>query len=338
MRGAFAYAPLPAVDELLGSWVHRVAIAHGVNGSVFLQDDAEDLDWSAREELLRWLSKGAELPISVLRSMTLSCREPISSREQFAMASGTCFPGCHAYCPRCGLRDRVTHLEAVQRHENAGRWRMACREHRLLLDGVDTEDELTPASRRPKRVWLDGRLPVGREMEAPNFVFAFERAIGIAERGARVSNSWAVSTPDAFVKIARLIANFALLRHQLCGRRESAAGALFEGRLSSRIGVDVFDPEVIDRASTRVRVRALTVTALLMLSPTGATKFCVADWPPLQSLCEWRLPTYTPWEAAMAPWRWGVLDQLIEFSAGLPQGLRHQIEGILLPRLKFLNR
>jgi hypothetical protein len=337
MRGLFAYAPPPAADELLGSWIHRIAIAHGVNGTSFLQAEAGDLDWGASDELLRWLSRGSGVPTSILRSMTISCRAPNANRAEFALASGARFPGCQAYCPRCGRQDRAEHGEAVQRQANAGRWRMACSQHGLLLDGVDDEDQLIPASRRPKHNWLDGRLPVDREFQAPAFVFAFERAVRAAESGRQPGGYWIAAAPGAFVEIAQLIASVALLRQRFGGFSESAAGALLAGRLAWRIGIDFFDPTAIDRAPTRSRVRALMAAALLMLSPLGVDRLGVADWPPLRAIVEWRRTASTPWEAAIAPWHWATLDLLLDFINDWPRRLRQPVEAMVLPRMKFVE-
>lgn len=337
MRAAFAYAPPPADDELLGSWVHRVAIAHGVNGTSFLQSEARDVDWSASEELLRWLSRGSGLAIPILRSMTISCRVPNASRTEFALASGTCFPGCQAYCRRCGRQDRAEHGEAVQRQANVGRWRMACSQHGLLLDGVDDEDQLTPASRRPKHNWLDGRLPVDREFQAPAFVFAFERAVRAAESGRQPGGYWIAAAPGAFVEIAQLIASVALLRQRFGGFSESAAGALLGGRSAWRIGIDFFDPMAIDRAPTGSRVRALMAAALLMLSPYGADRLGVLDWPPLQAVVEWKRSALTSWEAAIAPWHWATLDMLLDLTNDWPRRLRQPVEAMVLPRMNVVE-
>lgn len=337
MRGAFAYAPNPAAAELLGSWIHRVALGHRVSGSSFLQGEAGDVDWEVDEDLLRWLSRGSDLSVSTLRSMTIRHRAPESKRTDFAMALGRVFPGCHAYCPRCGLQDRAEHGEVILRQENAGRWRLACARHGLLLDGADDEEELMPPPRRQSRPWPDGRLPVTRERSAPAFAFAFERAVKAAEAGRAPGRLWAVAAPSAFIEIGRTIASLALLRQPYGLRGESAAGALLGGRLASRIGIDFFDPDVIDRVSTQSRVHALMAAALLMLSPAGVARLGVADWQPLRSLHEPKRPPSTLWVGAIAPWDRGALDLLLDFAATWPQRLQNPIEAMLVPRIGFVD-
>jgi len=214
---------------------------------------------------------------------------------------------------------------------------MLCGQHGLLLDGVDDEDELTPASRRPKHDWLDGRLPVDREFQAPAFVFAFERAVRAAESGRQPGGLWIVTAPGPFLEIAQLIASLALLRQRFGGFSESAAGALLAGRSAWRIGIDFFDPTAVERASTRSRVRALMAAALLMLSPHGIDRLSVSGWPPLQAIVEWRRTAHTSWEAAIAPWHWATLDMLLDFTNDWPRRLRQPVEAMLLPRMKFVE-
>ncbi|MBI1683611.1 TniQ family protein [Caulobacter hibisci] len=336
MRGAFAYAPPLANDELLGSWIHRVAIGHGVSGSAFLQGEVEDVDWTADENLLRWLARGSGRSVIQLRSCTLSHRVPKAQRTDFAMASGQVFPGCHAYCPGCGVRDREDHGEAVQRQANAGLWRIACPEHGLLLDGVDDEAELEPAPRRHSRPWLEGRLPVARSRRAPAFVFAFERAVRAARAGRRTGRFWMIEAPEEFLALARTIANLALVRAEYGVRGECAAAALVGGRLALRIGVDFFDPQCLDRVSTRARVHALTATAMLMLSPSGVTRLDVAGWPPLQPLLESRRPPKTAWEAAGAAWDWDVVELLLPLAGDWPAELKEPVEVMVALRRNYL--
>ena len=337
MRGRFAYAPGPAVDELLGSWVHRMAIAHGVNGTDFLQVDAGDLDWAASADVVRFLSRGTGLSTASILAMTISHQDPSAKRADFAMALGSVFPGCQAYCPACGANDRAKHGEAAQRIGNAGRWRMACGEHGLLLDGVRDEKELTPSSRRPDRSWLEGRLPVHLRSSAPLFVFAFERTLRAAEAGRAPGGLWGVREASGFVEIARLIGSLALLRQPYGQRSESAAGALFEGPKATQIGMDFFDPTAIDRVCARSRVRALMAAALLMLSPNGADRLGVGSWARLQVISDWRRPAGTTWEAAMTPWHWATMEVLLAYIGEWPRRLRAHIEALVLPRMKFLD-
>jgi len=318
---------------LLGSWIHRTALGHGVNGSAFLQTDPGDVDWSIDDELLRWLSRGSGISISALRSMTIPLRAPEAARTDFAMAAGSVFPGCHAFCPRCGVQDRLVHGEVILAQANAGRWRMSCEIHGLLLDGADDEDELTPASSRRWRRLLNGRLPTGRELEAPAFVLAFERATRGAERGRSPSDLWCVTTPGAFLKIARLVSSFALLRQNYGSYDGSAAGAVLGGRLSYRIGSNSFDPDIIDRAPTRSRVRALIATALLMLSPKGAAALRLSEWPMIKDQITWRRPSITAWQAALTPWHWATLDMIVSHVSDWPSELRRSVQEMTAERI-----
>lgn len=336
MRGRFAYVPRPAAGELLGSWVHRMAIAHGVNGTDFLQVDPGDLDWATSGDVARFLARGTGRSTASILAMTISYQVPSARRPDFAMALGP-VPGCQAYCPECGAYDRAEHGEAVQRIGNAGRWRMACGEHGLLLDGVRDEKELTPSSRRPDRSWLEGRLPVHLRSNAPLFVFAFERALRAAEAGRVPSGLWSVREASGFVEIAQLVASTALLRQPYGRRLESAAGALFEGPKASQIGIDLFDPKAIDRVCARSRVRALMAAALLMLSPHGADRLGVDTWPRLRVISDWRRRAETAWEAAMAPWHWSTIEVLLSHAGKWPHRLHAHIEAMVLPRMKFLD-
>lgn len=49
----FLYAPEPVEDELLSSWVHRIALRQEVNGSTLV--GRIDVDWDPPSNLLAYL-------------------------------------------------------------------------------------------------------------------------------------------------------------------------------------------------------------------------------------------------------------------------------------------
>lgn len=330
MIGTFAFAPTPVAGELLGSWVHRVAIGHNVSGSAFLQTNVADIDWHAPEELLHWLSRGSGQSIATLRSMTLSNSIGSARRSDFALSSGYSFPGCHAFCPSCGAQDRRVHGEVVVRRENAGRWRVACRSHGVLLDGAEHEDALTPIVSRG-RIVRDGRFPDWPGIEAPAFVMAFEDAVSAAEAGRAPAPYWSVNTPGDFLRIAEIIASFALVREQ--GHLLECAAAALSGRRNGwAMGADLFDLSLIERATTPSRICALLATALLMLSPCGAAELKVDEWCRVQSMNSFRRGPITAWEAAAAPWHWAVMDKIHQFVSDWPPEVRARTQAIAAHR------
>ncbi len=338
-RFAFAYAPEPAAGELLGSWVHRVAIGHRVSGSAFLEGRDEDVDWDVGEALLRRLARGSDQCVDTLRAMTLSFGAPAAVRGDFALAAARTFPGCHAYCPACGGADRRRHGEAILRRRDAGLWRVACATHAVLLDGVDDEAEITPAQRRPRSAHQDGRLWLGREpTQAPAFALAFERGALAAAHGQPPGEIWSVNESTHFLAIARALASLALVQRRTGGVVETAAGALLGGNESAQRGTDGFDPHSIDKVATRTRIRALLAASLLMLSPEGAEQMQVMEWSPLRRLSAWRRAPVTPWAAAGAAWNRTTLELIGKIASDWPRELRHAAYELVETRLKTMGR
>ena len=338
-RFLFAYAPPPAPGELLGSWVHRLAIGHGVNGSVFREERSADIDWEIEADELRHLAGGADLPIATLRAMTLSAAAPAATRADFALAAARTFPACHAYCALCGLEDREQHGEAIIRQRDAGLWRLACVEHGVLLDGVDDESEVTPAPRSPRSPYQDGRLWLGREpIYAPAFALAFERAALAAVQGQAPGVFWSVQEPRQFIEIARALAGLSLVQRRSGAVVETAAGALLGGNEIAQRGSEHFDPLAIDRVATRTRIRALLAASLLLISPQGAEHLRVLEWPPLRRLSAWRPVPVTPWEAAGAAWNRITLEMVGDIAADWPDGLRAAANDVIGARLASMGR
>ena len=89
-RPGFLYAPEPAEDELLSSWVHRIALRQEVNGSTLV--GRVDIDWDPPTSLLAWLARNGEQPLSRLKSMTLREKFPDRARR---CGCGTDNAGAH---------------------------------------------------------------------------------------------------------------------------------------------------------------------------------------------------------------------------------------------------
>jgi hypothetical protein len=168
-------------------------------------------------------------------------------------------------------------------------------------------------------------------MEAPAFVIAFEDAMLAAKAGRAPDQYWSVSTPGDFLRIAEIIANFALVREQ--GHLLECAAAALSGRRNGwTMGADLFDLSLIERATTPSRICALLATALLMLSPCGAAELKVDEWCRVQSMNSFRRGPITAWEAAAAPWHWAVLDKIRQFVSDWPPEVRAHAQAIAADR------
>lgn len=148
----FLYAPEPVEDELLSSWVHRIALRQEVNGSTLV--GRVDVDWDPPSNLLAWLAHNGEQPLSRLKSMTLREKFPDRTRRDFALSKGAAFPGCHAYCPICALDDIDQYGGVILRASNAGLWRLTCGVHRCFLQSAKDTCGHAPDHRRSGQ--LDG--------------------------------------------------------------------------------------------------------------------------------------------------------------------------------------
>jgi len=147
---AFPLKVRPLDDELLSSWLVRVALEHKTRPTTFtnlyLPETrnklwAADVDLHADEELLVRLSVKAALPVEMLRSMTFRAYEGVLFERLYPATGGTPFvlrlamrgrwsraPGMR-WCPQCLTEDEQPYFRK--------KWRVAiftlCRKHRRRL-------------------------------------------------------------------------------------------------------------------------------------------------------------------------------------------------------------
>lgn len=321
----FAFSPKPAHDELLSSWLHRMAIGHAASGLEFLRVAGGDIDWRPPDELLVRLVAGSEQPLAKLRAMTLSEVYPEARRDWFAWSDGT-FPGCHAFCPLCARDDLAIHGAVIQRKANAGLWRAACVHHLCLLDGVEELGHVLPRAHR-KAPWEDGSIrPSSFVAEAPEFLLAFQATAEAALNGAAPDERWLVREPKSFLISARAIADLLLLSVQVEFTRTSALDQIV-GHVwpeVSRLGADFRRPGWIDRLPTPARGRTLAGVALLLMAP--------AAWPAL-TLDGWlRTSGYQdpgprrPWARVVRAWGTAEMSDVLTLIGGWPASLRREAE------------
>lgn len=340
-RAAFAYAPAPAEDELLGSWVHRLALGHGVNGSLFLGVPDADIDWSAPPPVLARLAAGSGRSTQVLRAMTLANQRPGASRSDFARALGSQFPGCHAFCPICAQADQTRHGETILRMRDAGVWRLACVEHHCLLDSIEDERQITPAERPSERSWRSGRIGSGRPaIRAPAFALAFERALARAGTGRALGPAWRVREPDAFLRIARELVNLVLVQRRP-GRVAPSAALLLLGEkdLSKpAYGAPSYDPDLMARLPVWPRIRGLMAAALLLLNASGAHRLGVTAWASSRGIWGPSDVAVSPWPVAAGAWALTTLQMAEKLADDWPIALRAMAQAEVRRRLILIGQ
>lgn len=274
----FSYAPEPADDELLSSWVHRMALGQESCGTAVVGD--LDVDWDPPESLLIWLAEGGDQPVARLRSMTLSAKYPAATRRDFARSKGAAFPGCHAYCPICAEVDRTKHGEVISRAADAGFWRLRCRIHPCFLQSAGYEIELTPHRKYAERTWSHGRHTPLKAAIAPPIVSAFERAMDRASIGRDPGALWRERDPVKFRDAATVLANLCLVLRRTSATRQSATWALVGGRHPEIYGrgPNQYDPSFLRGADASVRTLAWTAAARLLLTSAAAKRIGDGDW------------------------------------------------------------
>lgn len=274
----FFYAPEPAKDELLGSWINRLALGQESCGSALV--GTVDVDWAPSQDLLAWLAEGGEQSVAQLREMTLSARYPGQLRRDFARSLGSIFPVCHAYCPICAQADRERHGEVIQRATDAGLWRLMCREHRCFLQSAGEEGEITPHRLFDERTWAHGRHTPLNPVAAPPVSMAFERAMDRAKIGQDSGPLWLERDPKAFKDAATVLANVSMVIRRAAGDRPTPAWALLGARhpeLYGR-GVPKYEPSLLRRLDTSLRILAWTAAARLLLKPTASSRLGEEVW------------------------------------------------------------
>lgn len=327
-RGApFSFAPEPVGDELLSSWVHRIAIRQEVNGSTLV--GGVDVDWDPPSNLLGWLARNGEQPVSRLYSMTLRERFPDRTRRDFALSRGTAFPGCHAYCPVCAVEDIGRYGDVVLRVSNAGLWQLTCGTHRCFLQSAKHENQLTPHWRFKERDWAHGRnLPL-EPVLAPPVVVAFERAMTRVTAGRDPGPLWLERSPAGFKDAATVLANLCLVIRRDGSKKVNPARGLIGGRHPEiyHCGVDSYDAGLLRSLDTSVRVLAAAAAARLLLSQKGRDR--IGDdvsWP-----SPWRRWA-SPWLAATEYMRVSMWGALWATSAAWGEDLRSEIRRALTAR------
>lgn len=335
---AFACAPAPAPDELLGSWLCRVATGHGVTVARFMESAGAprapwgDLDWRCPNELLQWLARGSGRSQRELSAMTLSVRFPEATRAAFAMSAHPSFPGGHAFCPLCEADDLARWGQPIMRCAHPGVFRLTCDVHRVFLDGADHVRELEPRRDRAGR-WRSS-LRARPARLAPKFALAFERALERASRGRYPGPAWFVDNPAAFVAIVRQLAALVMVQRRAgVGVSESAALMLLDERDLRRpdYGATSYDPDYIHRATTWPRTRSLAAAALLLVRPVAAQRLQVDAWARccITPFSDWREWLNAPWRVASEAWGRDTFNLVRELSQSWPGELRAAVDAQL---------
>lgn len=222
-------SPLP--DELLSSWLIRLAVLHRTMPSTFtnlyLPETknklwAGDVDLHADDDLLMRLAEKAELPVELLRAMTLRSYEGVLFERLHTATGGTPFllkmamrgrwsrsPGIR-WCPECLAEDNPPYFRK--------KWRLAlftaCLKHRKSqVERCACGRTLTMY----KAIWLDGKpcCPVcrfalhdlsGENSEMPaRAVGAQEQIRQIMEHGYVVKGGAAVYSHHYFKALHHML-------------------------------------------------------------------------------------------------------------------------------------
>ena len=323
----FFYAPKPAKDELLSSWIHRLSVGQESCGSDLV--GTVDVDWEPSLELLAWLAQGSEQSVAKLRMMTLSARYPGLLRRDFARSLGAVFPGCHAYCPLCAQVDLEHHREVIQRTTDAGLWRLMCRKHGCLLQSAGAESELTPHRRYDERLWAHGRHAPLNPIAAPPISMAFERAMDRVKVGRDPGPLWLERDPKAFKDAATVLANVCMVMRRTGSIRPSPAWALLGARhpeLYGR-GVSKYEPSLLRQLDTSLRTLAWIAAARLLLKPRANPRLGEAIWwAPFTAQKEFR---GAPWTVAANVMPMHLWSSLWLTAADWGQELRDEIHAAL---------
>ena len=316
-RFRFAFSPPPVDGELLGSWLHRMAIGHAASGLEFTQLAGGDIDWRPPSELLAQLAGGSDLPVSRLRAMTLSAANPHANREHFALAQSP-FPGCHAFCPVCALEDIEAYGAVIQRAENAWVWSAACVQHGCMLDGVARPADVTPRRSRTA-AWEDGSItPVSRAMPAPAFLVVLQSTAQDASRGVTPDERWLIRDPEMFLRAIRRCIDLLMLKAPH-NAYSSGLGQLV-GHVwpqTRTMGETSWRADWLGRLPTPERVRALAGVASLLADPSGGLSASLATW--LGGDASTR-----PWGRVGVEWGPSQLITARNFVAAWPNPLRRE--------------
>jgi len=277
-----------------------MAIHQGISAKVLIGDLADDIDWRMERDAQQYLKKGTGVRAATLNAMTLSEIFPNAERGWFARSTGH-FPGCHAFCAACAADDLPLHGHIIQRASDAGLWRVLCRRHGCLLDGVESIVQVTPRLGRGG-VDIRGDIRPGLPpIVGLDLLWSFEEAAEAAQRGDDPGEGWLVRCPIRFIAIARELAAIVLLR----GNRRTAMAAMLtwaipEMRAFSGEHVDL---GWLDAMPAFLRVRALTAVAFLLSTFSLRVRAGVMSWGPGRGdpwlkMCLER----HPWAVAATAW------------------------------------
>lgn len=331
---AFAYAPLAAPDELLGSWIHRVAIRHDVGASLFA-GHARDVDWDATPSLLKFLSDGSRRAVGAFEAMLLSRRQG-ARRIDFALSAGGAFVGAHAYCPLCAVDDQRRHGATILRATNASLWAVSCRDHHCYLDSVEHPSVLLPGA------WANpaGGIRPAIWAEAPKLARLFQRTALGALRGKVPSPLWRVREPQAFLDVAADCVALLLYRpsNVLMGAHGLSHLLGPEDSVLAKYGSTFLDPGLLYRMSSWIRVRALTGVAMLLTSEKAEGRFGLSVCPKDPAYGKRPGSPRSPWQIAMGDWSEDMAAQACLLTAEWPRSLTEQFRSALLARMKEARR
>lgn len=339
---AFAHAPPPAPDEVLGSWLVRLARRHGVSAAAFLLDGAApgeghgDLDWRADPALVAWLGYGSGIAQERLAQMTLQRRFPSASPDDFAWSHGSAFVGRHAFCPACAREELKSFGAPVSRCADAGLWRLACGKHGVYLvsvNGPPVGPEFRSRRHRPVTA-----TPAARA--APPFARAFERAVVRAQVGADVGPAWRVRAPVLFLSLSLQLASLMLVQRRPGQEPPSAAAILLGDDVlrGGQYGAAEYNINLIRSVASYARVRAFSAAALLMLTQVGARRLRVATWAKQHSPFNHPLLiAAAPWEVAADAWGRKTLECVAEMAPTWPWSIAHDARIAVRRRLRLMG-
>lgn len=342
----FAVAPRPTDEELLGSWISRVAVANGCGVAEFLRGGHapsyayRDLDWRAEPELLTWLSAGSGVKVERLRQMTLSVRYPASRRADFAWSVGPVFAGRHAFCPACARAGDARHRAPISRLDDAGLWRVTCLRHGVYLDSVRGPGDIYSERSAGRHSRLRHTLARGEPTPAPNFATAFDRAALRACGRRRPGGLWKVKDPANFLRTSALLASLMLVERRPGAGVESAMAALLGARPFAMPGMSaaVYEPNLIRRAPTFLRVRAFAAAALLLLKQRAAIRLGLPAWV-IANLPFDRPENFLldPWRVAAEAWSRPTLWRAFRLGRHLPSQLCWEVRRESARRLRLVG-
>jgi hypothetical protein len=120
LRELWPFRPAPFADELLSSWIARLAHGHGLRSASFLDivhpgcADLAALDWTADGELLALLATRTDVPLPAVESLRLRFHPELGFHD---LLHHNWHGSALQYCPAC-LAEGVPYYRKS--------WRLAC--------------------------------------------------------------------------------------------------------------------------------------------------------------------------------------------------------------------